>query len=845
MKTYGKVKTEFWFTETSGDEHVPLKWNSHYRSRVEYYCISKSCTLKIKDLRESDSAVYKFRFTTDRYNGKYTGEPGVTLSVTDPQVQVNSYSTSRLECHSRCHLPTSPSYVWYKNGQTIQAETLYFYSGHFDPADSFSCALRNHEEFPSPPVCGKGQSCNKVTYTERSICVFKGSSVNISCTYNSYGRIISKFWFSSDRRHQWQNPSQPEDLRKDSQYSGRVQVSHTETGRSTLTITDLRETDSAQYHFTFRTWSFEWTSSLPGTTLTVTDADLQVIVRRYYTSYELKCHSSCRLPLHSSYIWYKNGEKMRNQEEISISVYYSTDSYSCAVKGHEGFPSPSVCVRGQSCNTVTYTDRRICVFKGSSVNISSTYTSVGFITTKFWFRSDRRRQWQNPSQPEDLSKDSQYSGRVQVSHTETGRSTLTITDLRETDSAQYHFTFRTRDFEWTSSLPGTTLTVTALQVQAIRIIRRHESFTEAELKCHSSCSPDGHVAYVWFKNGKKISLEEMYYKDQFYPGDVVSCAFKGHEGFRSPLVYAPKVSVTVASASAEIVEGSSVNLSCTSDANPPANHTWDNKNQGLLSKKQQLVFSSIQSSDSGLYRCTAENELGRTTSEDILIDVKYPPKVPSVSVSPSAEIVEGSSVTLTCSSDSNPAANYTWYKENEDSPKASGQIFTITDFRPEHSGNYSCEAQNTRGRQNSTLHLTVLTSSIKSVAAGSVAAIILVVTFLSVFLFFRKKSSSRQPPGPRERPSKIAQLNVGPEYDTVQREPAEQQEDLVYTTVTFSKIQDDPLYSNVRTAQLSRDEEVDVDYTLVKSESATPRLSEGSEEDPSALYSTVNKNQRT
>ena len=79
-----------------------------------------------------------------------------------------------------------------------------------------------------------------------------------------------------------------------------------------------------------------------------------------------------------------------------------------------------------------------------------------------------------------------------------------------------------------------------------------------------------------------------------------------------------------------------------------------------------------------------------------------------MSVSPSAEIEEGSSVTLTCSSDANPAANYTWYKEDEDSPKASGQIFTITDFRAEHSGSYSCGAQNKLGRSNSTLHLIVV-----------------------------------------------------------------------------------------------------------------------------------------
>ena len=75
-------------------------------------------------------------------------------------------------------------------------------------------------------------------------------------------------------------------------------------------------------------------------------------------------------------------------------------------------------------------------------------------------------------------------------------------------------------------------------------------------------------------------------------------------------------------------------------------------------------------------------------------------------MSPSAEIVEGSSVTLSCSTDANPAANYTWYKENEDSPKASGQIFTITDFRAEHSGNYYCEVQNRIGCHNSTLQLT-------------------------------------------------------------------------------------------------------------------------------------------
>uniref|UniRef100_A0A8C4EUE5 Ig-like domain-containing protein n=1 Tax=Dicentrarchus labrax TaxID=13489 RepID=A0A8C4EUE5_DICLA len=166
---------------------------------------------------------------------------------------------------------------------------------------------------------------------------------------------------------------------------------------------------------------------------------------------------------------------------------------------------------------------------------------------------------------------------------------------------------------------------------------------------------------------------------------------------------APRVPSVSVSPSGEIVEGSSVTLTCSSDANPAASYTWykRNGNQYLQppSKEPQFVFRSIQSSDSGEYNYEA-----------IFIFSSFAdgPKLPSVSVSPSGEIVEGSSVTLTCSSDANPAANYTWYKENEDSPKTSGQIFTITDFRPEHSGNYYCEAQNRRGRHNSTLHLIVV-----------------------------------------------------------------------------------------------------------------------------------------
>uniref|UniRef100_A0A3Q1JA76 Ig-like domain-containing protein n=1 Tax=Anabas testudineus TaxID=64144 RepID=A0A3Q1JA76_ANATE len=169
----------------------------------------------------------------------------------------------------------------------------------------------------------------------------------------------------------------------------------------------------------------------------------------------------------------------------------------------------------------------------------------------------------------------------------------------------------------------------------------------------------------------------------------------------------PSIRPSVLVSPSEIVEGISVTLTCSSDTNPAAKYTWYKRNQSLpLSSGDIYHFTSISSEDRGIYYCKSEDHY----SVDVFVDVQYPPNLPSVSVSPS-EIVEGSSVNLTCSSDANPAANYTWYKENEESPKASGQIFTITDIRAEHSGIYYCEVQNIRGRHNSTLHLTLSTGT--------------------------------------------------------------------------------------------------------------------------------------
>lgn len=74
------VKT-FWLTKVINGDFVDLKDDTDYSGRVEYSCTKTFCSLKIVNVRQTDSKEYKFRFISDHPTGKYVGSPGVSLSV--------------------------------------------------------------------------------------------------------------------------------------------------------------------------------------------------------------------------------------------------------------------------------------------------------------------------------------------------------------------------------------------------------------------------------------------------------------------------------------------------------------------------------------------------------------------------------------------------------------------------------------------------------------------------------------------------------------------------------------------------------------------------------------------
>ncbi|XP_072240029.1 B-cell receptor CD22-like [Leuresthes tenuis] len=147
----------------------------------------------------------------------------------------------------------------------------------------------------------------------------------------------------------------------------------------------------------------------------------------------------------------------------------------------------------------------------------------------------------------------------------------------------------------------------------------------------------------------------------------------------------------------EVEEGSSVTLTCSSDANPAAQYTWYKEDRTPLHGAGGTYnFPSISSEDEGIYYCECENQFGRINSSSLSLNVQYAPKLPSVSVRPS-EVEEGSSVTLTCSSDANPAAQYTWYKDGYKRPSEDSQLF-FSSIQSSDSGQYYCSAENKLGK---------------------------------------------------------------------------------------------------------------------------------------------------
>ncbi|XP_042591937.1 B-cell receptor CD22-like [Cyprinus carpio] len=422
-----------------------------------------------------------------------------------------------------------------------------------------------------------------------------------------------------------------------------------------------------------------------------------------------------------NYTWYRDTERPLNPVQtgpnLTINNTNPTHSgrYYCTAENKHGTQNSSVLLDVQYApkNTSVRINPAGLVLEGRSVTLSCS-SDANPAVNYTWYRDTERPL--NPVQ--------------------TGPN-LTINNTDPTHSGRYYCTAENKQGTQNSSV---LLDVqyapknTSLSAFPSGSVMRGNPVT---LSCSSDANPA--VNYTWYRDterplnpvqtGPNLTINNT---DPTHSGRYYCTAENKHGTQNSSVLldvqYAPKNTSVRINPAGLVLEGRSVTLSCSSDANPAVNYTWYRDTERPLNPVQtgpNLTINNTDPTHSGRYYCTAENKHG-TQNSSVLLDVQYAPKNTSVSLNPAGLVLEGRSVTLSCSSDANPAVNYTWYRDTVRplNPVQTGPNLTIYNTDPTHSGRYYCTAENKHGTQNSSVLLDVQfapkNTSLSAFPSGSV-----------------------------------------------------------------------------------------------------------------------------
>uniref|UniRef100_A0A8C4XGK6 B-cell receptor CD22 n=1 Tax=Erpetoichthys calabaricus TaxID=27687 RepID=A0A8C4XGK6_ERPCA len=370
----------------------------------------------------------------------------------------------------------------------------------------------------------------------------------------------------------------------------------------------------------------------------------------------------------------------------------------------------------------TYLQMEICALMSSSLVINCTYEypdGLPIVVEKWTMNSEQDDGQKDVTvyHTEESKVSPSYQHRAVYLGSNNSVCSLRIHDVTRSDRGLYRFRFESIEERnrWTQ-VPDVVVDV-AESIKADIVASSATVIKEGDkvaLVCNSSCSLD-QVPLVWYKDGKEESGRRSnvlpFAQISYTDAGVYFCADVDNRQVRSQevsldVLYAPKETVASVNPGQVILEGTPLHLSCSSKANPPCNYSWFKENGGVSMKtgsEQKLRIETATSSDSGVYYCQATNGHGQETSRGVTVDVAYAPRRTQVTSSVPGLLLEGTSVTLTCMADANPAGTYAWFKVNGDTTaeKATGRSWSFTAVTPSDGGVYYCEARNRHGEEKS------------------------------------------------------------------------------------------------------------------------------------------------
>ncbi|XP_053332894.1 B-cell receptor CD22-like isoform X2 [Clarias gariepinus] len=581
----------------------------------------------------------------------------VELQVVIPDTVVEGKAVT-LTCKTGNRISSNSTFIWNKNGSRLPSSTnlLHLPSVSRRDVGRYSCAVQ------------KLQSCEvtlRLQYVPKNVLVsispsgeiVEGSSVTLTCSSDANPPVELYTW-----------------------YKGKSSIG---TGK-TYTISNISSAGSGNYTCQAKNKHGHQSSTAvslnvlyPPKRVSVSISPSGAIVEGRTVT--LTCSSDANPP--AVYNWFK-GTVLKTKEKIYIIKKIRSEDrgeYKCKSSNRYGEKHSD----GVTLN-VFYPP------KSSSVSISPSGEIVEGRTVTLTCSSDA-----NP--PVEYNW---FKGTLFISK----GKTYTVKNISSENTGEYKCKSSNRYGEKYSY--NTTVNVLYPPKNVSVSINRSGEIVEGSsvtLTCSSDANPPVEL-YTWYKGKSSIGTGKTYTISNINSVDSgdYTCQAKNKHGHQSStavslnVLYPPKrVSVSI-SPSGAIVEGSTVTLTCSSDANPPAVYNWF-KGTVLKSKEKIYIIKKIRSEDRGEYKCKSSNRYGEKHSDGVTLNVFYPPKSSSVSISPSGEIVEGRTVTLTCSSDANPPAEYTWFKGTLFISK--GKTYTVKNISSENTGEYKCKSSNRYGEK--------------------------------------------------------------------------------------------------------------------------------------------------
>ncbi|XP_050526670.1 limbic system-associated membrane protein-like [Daktulosphaira vitifoliae] len=165
-------------------------------------------------------------------------------------------------------------------------------------------------------------------------------------------------------------------------------------------------------------------------------------------------------------------------------------------------------------------------------------------------------------------------------------------------------------------------------------------------------------------------------------------------------------------------KGSHVALQCNSTGNPIPTITWSRKNNMLPSGEKTFTgdtytIKSVRRHDDGIYICSASNNIGDAVTEQIDLNILYPPEVEEEQSV--VFTVEGRETEIVCIVHAEPPAEVLWYRDTLQLDTTEWRIMEVRGNRYTlrlrkaqkiDFGNYSCVADNGLGKSRQFIELT-------------------------------------------------------------------------------------------------------------------------------------------